>query len=92
MKYLEDHIRSAKSILNNEIEDLTNVRLQVKNAVSESNKHLNAFKSFSTIQMDKIVRDVNRIQELLTELQSKQCAKALTKKTVRMIYLPKFIY
>lgn len=81
---MDDHITSAKSMLNNEIEALTNVRLQVKNAVSDSNKHINAFKSFSSMKMDNIVHDVNRVQELLTELQSKQCAKALTKKTVRM--------
>lgn len=87
LKYLEDNITSAKLILNNEIEDLRNVRLQVKNAIFESNKHIDAFKSFSKIQLDKIEHDVKKVQELLTELQSKQCAKALVKKTVQITYV-----
>lgn len=82
MKVLDNNIVSAKTILNAEIEELNNVSQKVKVAIFESNKHINAFKSFSTIRMDKIIHDVHGVQELLTELQSKQCAKALSKKMV----------
>lgn len=83
---LEENIRSATDDLENETRELKAADRLVKDAIDESTRHINAFKMFSTVHLEKIVKDVRRVQELLTEFQSKACAKAIIKKTVSMLY------
>lgn len=79
---LEENINLATMDLNRETKELEAADRQVKDANDESARHINAFKMFSTIHLERIVKDVQRVQELLTEFQSKECAKAIIKKTV----------
>jgi len=72
--------------LDKETQELNAVNLQIQDAIAESTKQINAFKLFSEIHLERIVNDLHRLQEILTESQSRECAKVLVKKSVR-IYL-----
>ncbi|XP_003241720.1 putative leucine-rich repeat-containing protein DDB_G0290503 [Acyrthosiphon pisum] len=81
LKSLEENIELAVESLDKETQELNAVNLQIQEAIAESTKHINAFKLFSEIHLERIVNDLHRLQEILTESQSRECAKVLVKKT-----------
>jgi len=70
--------------MDKEAQELNAVNLQIQEAIAENTKHINAFQYFSEIHLDRIVHDLHRLQEILTESQSRECEKVLVKKSVRM--------
>ncbi|XP_060858311.1 uncharacterized protein LOC132935714 [Metopolophium dirhodum] len=81
LKSLEENIELAVECLDKETQELNAVNLQIQDAIVESNKHINAFKLFSEIHLERIVNDLHRLQEILTESQSRECAKVHVKKS-----------
>lgn len=98
LKYLDKKINSVKAELDEESGALNAVNQVVQNAVQNSTRQINAFGNFLTIHKGRLVSDLNRIRELLTRLQDKECAKAVNKKEVRLTvvtylsYLPLVIF
>jgi hypothetical protein len=82
LESLDKKIKIASKSLSQEIENLETIKKEVQDAAAESSRHVNAFVNFSSIHMDKIVKDVEDIQILLIKLQSKECAKAIIKQKV----------
>ncbi|KAL4125847.1 hypothetical protein QTP88_010087 [Uroleucon formosanum] len=80
-KSLEENIKLAVGCLDKETQELNAVNLQIQDAIAESTKHINAFKLFSEIHLERIVNDLHRLQEILKESQSRECAKVLVKKS-----------
>lgn len=80
---LNENTKSANADLNNDLIELDLLNRALDNAVAEGTKHMNAFKKFSTMHTERIGNDITKIQELLTQLQSKQCEKDIIKTTVR---------
>jgi len=70
--------------MDKEAQELNAVNLQIQEAIAESTKHINAFQYFSEIHLERIVNDLHRLQEILTESQSRECEKVLVKKSVRI--------
>lgn len=89
MKNLDNTIKTSSADLDELTKELRDINQQVEDAIIESNKQLKGFKKFTIIKMDRISNDLYRIQELLVELQGKECEKAIVKKTVR---IPFFIF
>ncbi|CAI6353092.1 unnamed protein product [Macrosiphum euphorbiae] len=81
LKSLEENIELAVQCLDKETQELNAVNLQIQDAIAESTKHINAFKLFSEIHLERIVNDLHRLKDILTESQSRECAKVLVKKS-----------
>ncbi|XP_026821279.1 uncharacterized protein LOC113559736 [Rhopalosiphum maidis] len=81
LKSLEENIQLAAECLNKETQELNTVNLQIQDAIAESTKHINAFKQFSEIHLERIVNDLHRLKEICIESQSRECAKVLVKKS-----------
>jgi len=84
LKSLEENLELAAECLDKETQELNAINLQIQNAIAESTKHINAFKHFSEIHLESIVNDLHRLQEILVESQSRECAKVLVKKSVKI--------
>jgi len=84
LKSLEENIELAAKCLDKETQELNAVNLQIQDATAESTKHINAFKQFSEIHLERIVNDLNRLKEIYVESQSRECSKFLVKKSVWM--------
>ncbi|KAF0759967.1 early endosome antigen 1-like [Aphis craccivora] len=84
LKSLEENIELAAKCLDKENQELNAVNLQIQDATAESTKHINAFKQFSEIHLERIVNDLHRLKEIYTESQSRECSKVLVKKSVWM--------
>jgi len=84
LKSLEENIEIAVECIDKEAQELNAVNIQIQDAIAEKTKHINAFQYFSEIHLERIVNDLHRLQEILTESQSRECAKVLVKKSVRM--------
>lgn len=80
---LHENIKLFKAYIDNDTKELDAVNELVQKAVIESDKHINAFKNFSAIHLNKIAGDLNSFRELLTELQSKECEKSSVRDEVR---------
>ncbi|XP_022175185.1 rho-associated protein kinase 2-like, partial [Myzus persicae] len=81
LKSLEENIELSVECLEKETQELNAVNLQIQEAIAESTKHINAFQHFSEIHLERIVNDLHRLQEILTESQNRECAKVLVKKS-----------
>ncbi|XP_015373377.1 PREDICTED: putative leucine-rich repeat-containing protein DDB_G0290503 [Diuraphis noxia] len=81
LKSLEENIEIAVERMDKEAQELNAVNLQIQEAIAESTKHINAFQNFSKIHLEKIVNDLHRLQEILTQSQSRECEKVLVKKS-----------
>ncbi|VVC44015.1 Hypothetical protein CINCED_3A025664 [Cinara cedri] len=77
-----ESIKLVTANVDQDSQELDAVNKSVLNAVIESDQHINAFKNFSKIHLDKITGDLKAIEELLIELQSKECEKSIVRKTV----------
>lgn len=82
LKYLEENIKSETEDLNKREKELVDIREQVVKATFESTRHINAYNKFSTIQMEKICNEMQELQQMLTKLQTEECAKSVVKKSV----------
>lgn len=82
MEYLEENIKSETENLKQLEKALEDISEQVTKVSLESTKHINAFNKFSTIRMEKICNEMQELQNLLTKLQSEECAKTVVKKSV----------
>lgn len=75
-------IATAGADLETETYELEKVNHRVDEAVAEGNRRLNAFRTFSAVHVKRIAGAVRRVRELLADLQGKECARAVVKKTV----------
>lgn len=75
-------IATAGADLETETCELEKVNHRVDEAVAEGNRRLNAFRTFSAVHVKQIAGAVRRVRELLADLQGKECARAVVKKTV----------
>lgn len=82
LTYLEENIKSETQNLNKTEKELDGIREQVTKATFESAKHINAYKKFSSIQMEKICNEMQVLHQLLTKLQTEECAKSVVKISV----------
>lgn len=93
LKHLDKNINSIKAKLNEKTGVLDTVNRAVQNAMQTSTRRINAFSNFLSLYKERLVCDLNQTQELLMELQNKECEKALNKKEVRItivVYLSAF--
>lgn len=84
LKHLEYDIEKSTTRLDKKIQVLDEINQQIQEAITENDRHLNAFNKFATIIMEKLVADVNAVKDILAELQRKECAKVIIKETVRI--------
>lgn len=89
LKNVDNSFKACSMTLDEVTKELKAVNLEVEDAIVESNKRVKGFKKFTIIKMDKISNDLLMVQELLAELQGKECEKAINRKTVR---IPFFLY
>ncbi|XP_025208658.1 spindle pole body component 110-like [Melanaphis sacchari] len=81
LKSLEQNVELAKECIDKETQELNAVNLQIQDAIAESSKHINAFKHFSEIHLERIVSDLSKLKEICTESQRRECTKFLAKKS-----------
>lgn len=81
---MECDIERSKMRLDRKAQVLDGIIQQIQETITESDRHINAFNKFSTIIMERLVADVHAVKDILAELQKKECAKVIIKKTVRI--------